>query len=94
MGPYNMRFPRRQAGVGALLGLAVGAFAALPWGTFSASGSPGLWLAAPLLLGFTLIGAWFGTVVSLSAVDQAALEHPAEDETHVFSGHQGHATPA
>ena len=92
----EMRFPKRQAGVGAVLGLALGAFAAVPWGTFSASGGPGLWLAAPLVLGFTLIGAWFGTVVSLSAVDQASLERQAhvEDETHVFDGHHGQPTPA
>jgi hypothetical protein len=55
-----------------------------------------LWLAAPLVLGFTLLGAWFATVVSLSAVDEADVEHQvhAEDKSHVFSGHHGHPTPA
>ena len=96
MEAYGMRLPKRNTGVGALVGLAVGAFAAVPWGTFSASGSPGLWLAAPLVLGFTLIGAWFGTVVSLSAVDQEASQHRAhaEGETPVFGGHHEHPTPA
>jgi hypothetical protein len=49
-----------------------------------------------LVLAFTLIGAWFGTVVSLSDVDRAAAEHnvPSEDEHHVLDGHHGHPTPA
>jgi hypothetical protein len=79
-----------------VIGLALGAFVAVPWGTFYAPDSPGLWLAAPLVLAFTLIGAWFGTVVSLSDVDRAAAEHnvPSEDEHHVLDGHHGHPTPA
>lgn len=96
MEPYKMRFPRKRAGVGALIGLAFGAFVAVPWGTFAASDSPGLWLAAPLVLAFTLLGAWFATVVSLGELDKAGAEHQvqAEDEHHVFSGHHGHPTPA
>jgi hypothetical protein len=96
MEPYHMRLPRKRAGVGALIGLAVGAFAAIPWGSFVASDSPGIWLAAPLVLGFTLLGAWFATVVSLSTLDRADVEHQvhAEDKHHVFSEHHGHPTPA
>ena len=95
MEPCKLRFPRKRAGVGALIGLAFGAFVAVPWGPFVASGSPGLWLAAPLVVSFTLLGAWFATVVSLGALDEAA-EHQvhAEDEHHVFSDHHGHPTPA
>ena len=86
----------RSAGVGAVMGLAFGAFVALPWGTFVGPGSPGLWLAAPMVLAFVVIGAWFGTVVSLSDVDSAAAQHPiaGEDDAHVFDRHHGHPTPA
>lgn len=90
----DMRFPKKNAGVGAVIGLAFGAFTAMPWGTFVSPDSPGLWLAAPLVLAFVLIGAWFGTVVSLSAADNAASEHHVrpEDGHTVFGG--GHPTPA
>jgi hypothetical protein len=96
MEPCTIRFPKQRAGVGALIGLALGAFVAVPWGAFVSPESPGLWLAAPLVLGFTLLGAWFATVVSLSAVDEAAVEHPAhaQDEHPFLDGHQGHPTPA
>jgi hypothetical protein len=78
-----------------LVGLAFGAFTALPWGTFAGADSPGVWLAAPLVLAFVLIGGWFGTVVSLSDAD-AAAEHnvTAEEHEQVFGDHHGHATPA
>jgi hypothetical protein len=94
MEPYTMRFPKKRAGVGALIGLALGAFAAIPWGTFGASDSPGLWLAAPLVLAFTVLGAWFATVISFSALDEVEHQVQAEDEHHVFDGHHGHPTPA
>ncbi len=66
----KMRLPGKTAGIGALIGFALGCFVAVPWGTFLGDASPGWWLAAPLLASFTLIGAWFGTVISLDAVDQ------------------------
>jgi hypothetical protein len=96
MEPYEVRFPKKRAGVGALIGLAFGAFVAVPWGSFVAPEGPGLWLAAPLVLAFTLLGAWFATVVSLGALDEAGIEHPArpEDKHPVLGGHQGHPTPA
>jgi hypothetical protein len=95
MEAQGIRLPR-STGVGAVIGLAIGAFTTLPWGSFATSGSPGLWLAAPMMLAFVLIGAWFGTVVSLSDVDSAAAKHDvaAEDSQHVFDGHHGHPTPA
>jgi hypothetical protein len=96
MEPAKMRFPRKRAGVGAAIGLAFGAFAAIPWGTFVAPESPGLWLAAPLVLCFTLLGAWFATVVSLGALDKALAERQvrAEEGDSLLSGHHGHPTPA
>ena len=96
MEPYEVRFLKKRAGVGALIGLALGAFVAVPWGSFVSPDGPGLWLAAPLVLAFTLLGAWFATVVSLGALDEAGIEHPArrEDKHPVLGGHQGHPTPA
>jgi hypothetical protein len=81
---------------GAVIGLAFGAFVAVPWGTFAAHESPGFWLAAPLVFGFTLLGAWFAILISLSALEGAPEEHPvrAEDAPHVFGGHHGQPTPA
>jgi hypothetical protein len=92
----GVSFPKKRAGVGALVGLAVGAFAALPWGSFAGADSPGVWLAAPLMLAFVLIGGWFGTVVSLSDADSAAAEHNVSSEGHeqAFGDHHGHPTPA
>jgi hypothetical protein len=90
----QMRFLKKRAGAGALIGLALGAFAAVPWGTFVSSDSPGVWLAAPLVLAFTVLGAWFATVISFSALDEVEHHVQAEDEHHVFDGHHGQPTPA
>jgi hypothetical protein len=96
MDQWGIKLPKKSAGAGAAIGLAFGAFTAMPWGTFVSPDSPGVWLAAPLVVAFTLIGAWFGTVVSLSDVDSASAKHhvPAEDEHQVFGGHHGQPTPA
>ena len=90
MEPSKIHFPRRQAGIGALLGLALGAFVAVPWGTLVAPDGQGSWLACFMMLSLTLIGAWFAIVVSLSAVDEAASEHEVhpENEPHMFDGHE------
>lgn len=96
MNPSELRFPTKRAGVGGLLGMAVGVFAAVPWGTFAGPESPGWWLAAPLVLGFTVMGAWVATVASLSALERAAPHHETahhEEDLHSFGGH-AHTTPA
>jgi hypothetical protein len=68
--------PGRRAVVGAVLGCGVGLFVSTPWGAFAADG-PGLWLVLPLLVAFTLIGAWFGTVSGFSVTEHDISGAPA-----------------
>jgi hypothetical protein len=94
MEPNKMSLPGKRAAVGALLGLAIGIFVAVPWGALAAPDNGGLWVAFFLVPTFTLMGGWFATVLSLSSLDEAASEHEVHtEEENLFHGH-GHPKPA
>lgn len=45
---------------GSVFGLLFGLVVVVPWGTFANAGAPGFTLALPLVLAFTILGAWLG----------------------------------